>query len=90
MRVMGLDALPDLPHEVKTLVREGVYALYEIDQPTPAGGCFVLATRGQEFYVVSGTGAVVTAGGAKGIKDFEIADAVMFSPDPEAPAPEAR
>ena len=78
MKTLPASDLPELPSQVKSLVRNGVYALYSLGAETEHGGRFLLMTSGQaEFYVLSATGAVVSAGG-KNASAFEVEAAMTF------------
>jgi hypothetical protein len=79
MRTLPHDALPNLPGEVKSLVRDGVYAMYILRERTRSGGEYVMVTRGAEFYVLSHSGDLLPTGGAVAVSEFDVAGAATFA-----------
>lgn len=81
MKIVDESELQELPRQVIALVRDGVYALYEV-RATEAQ--YLLATsNAKEFYFLSGTGGVVKGpAGVSTVADADIVDAVTFSGEP--------
>lgn len=78
MRTLDEDALPCLPAEVKSLVRDGVYALYRLRTPTASGGTYVLLTHGpKESYLLAADGDPVLDQVPTNIVS-EVAEAITF------------
>lgn len=75
MKNMSSDALSSLPMEIKLLVRDGVYALYTVRDPSVS---FVLVTNQNRRYFLSDAGDLLarSESDAAGLR-FE--DAVSFS-----------
>jgi hypothetical protein len=77
MKILGDSSLPELPQEIKSLVRDGVYSLYEIEH---ADARYLLITKGEhEYYLLSETGAVTPTAGVKSIADVKLLRAMSFS-----------
>ncbi len=75
MRFLAADELPRLSHQVKALVRDGIYALYEIRAD---GAMYLVFTQGRaEHYFLSAVGEVVLPG--LKLSDAHIVNAVSFS-----------
>lgn len=54
--------LPGLPCEVRALVADGVYSLYELKASKPSEPCYVLLTsRPTEYYLLSSRGDLMSS-----------------------------
>lgn len=77
MKTLRPEDLPALPSEIKALVREGVYSLYEIRNP---GARYLLLTKDRnEFYFLSAAGDVVKIRGIRRVADANVAEVVTFA-----------
>ncbi len=77
---MPRDDLQLLPMDVKALVNDGTYSLYEV-KGRP-GVAYVLLTNTGELYALSSAGEVVQGVAIKRLEDVEIGDPGYF-PDLE-------
>lgn len=75
MKNMSSDALSSLPLEIKHLVRDGVYALYTVRDPSVS---FVLVTNQNRRYLLSGAGELLAPMDSDA-PDLRFEDAVSFS-----------
>src|SRR5688572_29902338 len=79
MRILGVEALPSLPKEVKALVHDGVYALYDVDYENVR---YLLVTdRPSEYYFLSANGDVVSPP-VRDLQQARLLGAVSFASTP--------
>lgn len=74
MKNMSSDALSSLPMEIKLLVRDGVYALYTVRDPSVS---FVLVANQNRRYFLSRAGNLLEESGS-GAAGLRFEDAVSF------------
>jgi hypothetical protein len=79
MRFLPSHALPDLPVDIKVMIRDGVYALYTVSNE---GVEYLLVTKGSEFYLLSASGALVAAPRLRDLADAKIVEPVLFADGP--------
>lgn len=73
--------LPSLPSEVKAMVEDGVYALYEIDDERAR---YLLVTNASELYCLDESGNLLQVPGIRAVSDVNIVDAVVFERDADS------
>lgn len=75
MRFLAAEELPRLSTQVKSLVRDGIYTLYEVHG---VGASYLVFTQARtEHYFLSASGEVVWLGVEP--EQFRIVDAVSFT-----------
>ena len=77
MKILRAEALPKLPAEVKALVADGVYSLYELDT---SDAPYLLYTQRQiAHYFLDRDGGVVRSGSGTATEQVKIRQAVSFA-----------
>ena len=84
MKTLKSTDLPGLPQQVRALIAEGVYSLYELTTETPR---YVLLTaKGAEFYFLSATGQLVNGPpNVQSPKDLTLGSPVMVAAEGDSP-----
>ncbi len=76
MKTLKQTDLPGLPAEVRALVADGVYSLYELARETPR---YILLTKGAEYYFLSENGDLVGApANVKSLSDIKLGSPVTI------------
>lgn len=84
MKTLKSTDLPGLPQQVRSLIADGVYSLYEL---TFESARYVLLTaKGAEFYFISEKGDLVNGPpDIQSVKDLTLGSPVMIAADSASP-----